>query len=59
MMNIPIHCEGCDSHYVLEFYKEEVMETDGKSKPVFCPFCGEEIDDDIEDAEDAEEEDQE
>ena len=35
------------------------METDGKSKPVFCPFCGEEIDDDIEDAEDAEEEDQE
>ena len=56
MINLSIHCEGCDSHYALEFYKEEVMETNGKPKPQFCPFCGEEIEDDIEDVEDDEDE---
>ena len=45
MINNSLCCESCQSVYNVEFYKEEVMLTDGKAKPIHCPFCGEEIDD--------------
>jgi NAD-dependent SIR2 family protein deacetylase len=47
-----VNCNNCESEYFLKYFFEKVT-----NEPQYCPFCGEEIEEDYEDDEDEEEED--
>lgn len=41
-----INCTNCESEYFLKYYLEKVT-----NEPQYCPFCGEEIEEDYEEDE--------
>jgi len=45
-----INCNNCESEYFLKYYFEKVT-----NEPQYCPFCGEEIEEDYDDDDDEEE----
>lgn len=46
-----VNCANCESEYFLKYYLEKVT-----NEPQYCPFCGEEIEEDYEEEDDYEEE---